>query len=131
MLFFSEQPLVMATYPAYLHDSEVTSKLRYIPAAYDISKWIRPLQGTYEVREDVRQLRVGQDDALYYVKFETTERVRLRRFKTTPELHAIVHGCVHYKLFRQRSSLPRVYDAFTQSHTDKETLRLIKANLLE
>ena len=131
MLFFCEQPLVLATYPAFLHHTEVQSKLHYIPAAFDISKWLRPLQGTYEVREDVPAIKFGQDDPLYYVKFETTEKVRLRRFTTTPELQAIAHGCVHFKLFRPRSSLAKVYEAFTQSKTDRTTLKLIQDNLLE
>lgn len=131
MLFFAEQPLVLATYPAYLHHSEVNSKLHYIPAAYDISQWLRPIQGTYEVREDVASVRLKQDDALYYVKFETTEKIRLRRFQMTAELHAIVHGCVHYKLFRPRSSLAKVYEAFTQAKQDNRTLKLIKENLLD
>ena len=131
MLLFCEQPLVMATYPAYLHRSDVTSKLHYIPAAYDISQWLRPIQGTYEVREDVKDVRIKQDDALYYLKFETTEKVRLRRFQMTTELQAIAHGCVHYKLFRPRSSLAKVYEAFTQAKQDTRTIKLIKENVLD
>ena len=131
MLFFSEQPLVMATYPAFLHHGDPQTKLHYIPAAFDIARWLRPLQGTYEVRDDVTQVRLKQDDALYYVKFETTEKVRLRRFHTTPEIHAIAHGCVHYKLFRPQSSLNKVYDAFAQSKTDVRTLKLIKENVID
>jgi hypothetical protein len=130
MLFFSERPLVLATYPAYMHHSEVQSKLDYVPAAYDISQWLRPLQGTYEVAEDVPRLHIREDDPLYYVKFETPEKVRLRRFQMTPELHGVAHGCVHYKLFRPQSSLERVYGAFTQAKLDERVLRLIKANLL-
>ena len=131
MLFFSERPVVLATYPAYMHHTEVQSKLDYVPAAYDISKWLRPLQGTYEVPEHVQSLQIREDDPLYYVKFETPERVRLRRFQVTPELHAVTHGCVHYKLFRPRSSLDRVYAAFTQARLDRRVAKLIKENLLD
>ena len=131
MLFFAERPLVLATYPAFFHHTEVQSKLDYVPAAYDISKWLRPLQGTYEVRETVPELRIRQDDPLYYVKFETTEKIRLRRFQMTQELHGIAHGCVHYKLFRPQSSLSKVYAAFTGAKLERRTLKLIKDNLLE
>lgn len=131
MLFFSEQPLILASYPAFLHRSEVQEKLTYIPGAYDISRWIRPLQGTYEAPETLDTLRIREDDPLYYVKFETTEKVRLRRFQVTPELHGIVHGCVHYKLFRPKSSLEKVYAAFTHAKLHRRTLKLIRDNLLD
>lgn len=131
MLFFCEQPLTLATYPAFMHRSEVQEKLVYVPAAYDISRWLRPLQGTYEVPEAQQALKIREDDPLYYVKFETTEKVRLRRFQVTPELHGVAHGCVHYKLFRPKSSLDKVYAAFTQAKLHRRTLKLIKDNLLE
>ncbi|QOV87786.1 hypothetical protein [Humisphaera borealis] len=131
MLFFCAKPLVLATYPAFMHRSEVQTKLHYVPAAYDISKWLRPLQGTFEVSEDTRSISIREEDPLYYIKFETTEKVRLRRFQMVPELHAITHGCVHYKLFRQRSTLERVYAAFTGSHLDRRVLKLITENLLD
>lgn len=131
MLFFAAEPLTIATYPAYLHHGDPQTKMHYIPAAFDISQWLRPLQGTYEVREDVTQFRIRQEDALYYAKFETTEKVTLRRFQMTPELAAIAHGCVHYKLFRPQSSLNKVYEAFTQSKQDKRVLKLIQDNVLD
>jgi hypothetical protein len=131
MLFFSETPVTLATYPAFMHRSEVQAKLCYVPAAFDISRWLRPLQGTFEVNQETPGVRIREDDPLYYVKFETTEKVRLRRFQAAPELHDIAHGCVHYKLFRQRSSLERVYSAFTQARLQKRVLKLIKENLLD
>ena len=131
MLFFCAEPITLATYPAFMHQSEAQQKLHYVPAAYDISKWLRPLQGTFEVREEVQSVHIREDDPLYYVKFETTDKVRLRRFQMVPELQAITHGCVHYKLFRQRSTLERIYAAFTGSRLDRRVLKLINENLLE
>ena len=131
MLFFSEKPVTSFTYPAFMHRSEVQTKLCYVPAAYDISKWLRPLQGTYEVTAAIQSVRIQQDDPLYYVKFDIPEKIRLRRFQMTSELSGITHGCVHYKLFRPRSSLERVYASFTQAKLHKRVLKLIKENLLE
>jgi hypothetical protein len=131
MLFFCDRPLTLATYPAYMHRTEAQTQLCYVPAAYDISRWLRPLQGTYEVPETVPSVRIRQDDPLYYVKFETTEKVRLRRFQTTPELLGITHGCVHYKLFRPRSSLEKVYASFTGAKLHKRVSKLIKENVME
>ncbi|HEY0009221.1 MAG TPA: hypothetical protein VGB55_10895, partial [Tepidisphaeraceae bacterium] len=131
MLFYCEESVQLSTYPAYMHASEVQSKLVYVPAAYDISKWLRPLQGTYEVLETTPGVRIREDDPLYYVKFDTTEKVRLRRFQMVPELNGIAHGCVHYKLFRPQQSLEKVYNAFTQSKLQGRVAKLIKDNLLE
>jgi hypothetical protein len=131
LLFFSEKPLTMATCPAYMHRTDWQTKLGYVPASYDISRWLRPLQGTFELMPGVQDLHVREDDPMYYIKFHTDEPVRLRRFKMTPEIHGVAHGCVHYKMFRPQSSLRRVYDAFTQSHLPKQVMDGIRANLLE
>ena len=130
LLFFSEAPLTMSTSPAFMHRTDWQTKLGYIPASYDISRWLRPLQGTYEVMPNVQDLNVREDDPMYYLKFHTDEKVRLRRFKMTPEVHGVAHGCVHYKMFRPQSSLRRVYEAFEQSHLPKQVMDSIRANLL-
>ena len=131
MLFFAESPVTLATYPAFMHRTEVQTKLTYIPAAYDAARWLRPIQGTYEVPETEKLLKINEGDPLYYVKFETNEKVRLRRFQMTPEIQGVAHGCVHYKLFRPKSSLDRVYQAFSESKLEDRVLKLIKDNLLE
>jgi hypothetical protein len=131
MLLFSEHPLIMSTYPAYMHRSEVQTKLCYVPAAYDISKWLRPLQGTFEIPETTPSIKIQDNDPLYYIKLGTTEKVNLRRFQMVPEIQAITHGCVHYKLFRPKSSLERVYSAFTQAKLQKRVLKLVKENVLD
>jgi hypothetical protein len=131
MLFFCEDSVELSTLPAYMHRTEVQSKLVYVPAAYDISRWLRPIQGTYEVPETTTQIQIREDDPLYYVKFHTTEKVRLRRFQMVPELNGIAHGCVHFKLFRPQQSLDRVYEAFTQTGLTQRTAKIIKENLLE
>lgn len=131
MLFFSERPVTMSSYPAFMHRAEAQRKLCYVPASYDISRWLRPLQGQYEVYEDVQSVRIAEDDPLYYVKFETKEKIRLRRFTMTEELQGIAHGCVHMKLFKPQQSLDKVYEAFESSKLPGRTLKLIKENLLE
>jgi hypothetical protein len=131
MLFFCAEPLTLFTYPAYMHRTEVQTSLVYVPAAYDISKWLRPLQGTFEIPEATTTVRIREEDPLYYVRFNTTDKVRLRRFQAVPELHAIAQGCVHYKVFKPRSSLERVYAAFTGAKQDRRVLRLIREHLLD
>ncbi|MFT3786691.1 MAG: hypothetical protein QM770_11060 [Tepidisphaeraceae bacterium] len=131
LLFFCEEPLEMSTSPAFLHRTDFQSKLMYIPAGYDISKWLRPLQGTFEIPADTKELHFREGDPLYYVKFHTEEKIRLRRFKPNAEIHGVAHGCVHYKLFRPQQSLGRVYDAFVGSKLPKHVIDQIKANLLD
>ncbi len=131
VLMFAEGPLVMSTSPAFMHRTELQSKLNYIPASFDIGSWLRPLQGTYEVMPDAKELRFREGDPMYYVKFHTDEKVKLRRFKLTPEVHDAAHGCVHYKMFRPQQSLDRVYEAFAHARMPKQVLAAIRANLLE
>jgi hypothetical protein len=131
LIFFCETPLTMSTFPAFMHRTEWQTKLAYIPAGYDISRWIRPLQGTFEVLPETRELHIREDDPMYYLKFHTDDEVRLHRFRMTPEIHGIAHGCVHYKMFRPHSSLQRVYQAFEQSRMPKQVLDAIKANVLD
>jgi hypothetical protein len=131
LLVFAEGSLVMSTMPAFMHRTEIQSKLLYIPASFDIGSWLRPLQGTYELMPDVRELHFKEGDPLYYIKFHTDAKVRLRRFKLTPAVHDAAHGCVHYKMFRPQQSLDRVYDAFAHARMPKQVLEAIRANLLD
>lgn len=131
LLFFSETPLMLSTSPAFMHHNDFQTKLGYIPASFDVSRWLRPLQGTFELMPNVQELHLREDDPMYYVKFHTEEKIRLRRFRLTPEVHGVAHGCVHYKMFRPQSSLRRIYDVFEQSKMPQQVLASIKENLLD
>lgn len=126
VIFFSDQPLLISSTPAYMHHSHLQTRVCYIPGGFDIGKWFRPLEGQFELVGGFDELHFRRGDPLFYVKFETGEPLKITRFKMTPEIHAASMGCVRYKHYRPFQALAKVYEVFCESQTDTALLNLIR-----
>jgi|GEM_PF-1825280 len=128
-LFFSTEPLMMAVMPAFMHHSEAQTKMGYIPGAFDIGKWYRPVDSAFELHPGVNQFCFKAGDPMFYVKFFTEERVRLIRYNVTEELEAISHGCTRFSSYVPNQPLEKLYGMFEQADIRSRTLQLINENL--
>lgn len=129
-IFFSEDSLEMTTMPAFMHQSELQTKCTYIPGTFDVSKWFRSLDGAYEMKQPFDSLKLAKGDPLYYVKFHTTDTVKLVRFDLTKELWDLTQGCIHYKKFQPQKPLNYLYKLFAHTGMSKLILKKIKENLV-
>lgn len=130
-LFFSDSDLEISTTPAYLHSTELQTKCTYIPGTFNISRWLRPIEGAYEMQQPFETLNLTLGDPMYYVKFNTTEVVKLVRFNLTPELWNMSQGCVFHKKYQPSKSLNYLYKLFTHTGMRKLILKNIKENIIE
>ncbi|HQY88725.1 MAG TPA: hypothetical protein PK402_08700 [Tepidisphaeraceae bacterium] len=126
-IFFAPEAVMMSSYPAFFHSSQLQTRAQYIPGGFDIAKWFRPVEGQFELMENTTEIQWKRGDPMFYFKFETTSPIRLKRFKVTPEIFATSMGCIRYKKWRPNASLGKVYDAFCQSKTDEALLEMVKA----
>ena len=129
-LFFCDDDLEVTTLPAYMHTSELQSKCLYIPGTYNISRWLRPVEGAYEMQTPFEELNLRTGDPMYYVKFNTTEAVKLVRFDLTQELWNMAQGCVHHKKYQPAKSLSYLYKLFTHTGMRRLISKRIKENLI-
>lgn len=75
--FTSDEPVMLQVLPAFLHYNDFTSKTTVIPGEYDISKWVRPVELVFEVKEKKQTINIRKGDALSYFKFNCKESIKL------------------------------------------------------
>jgi len=129
-IFFSDKPLQMSTSTAFAHKTEHSKFGFYVPGTYDISKWFRPVESAFQLWDNVGEFKSLEDEPLLYVKFHTDEKINLKKFYMTPEIHATSTSCIKYKMFSNNKSLNTLYKVFTQNKFQKRLLSEINKNLL-
>jgi hypothetical protein len=81
--FTCDSSVKMQVFPAFMHYNDFTSKTTVIPGEYDISKWVRPVELVFEIRNKKEYIEIKKGDALAYFKFNADEPVKLEN-DTTP-----------------------------------------------
>jgi hypothetical protein len=131
MLYFCEDSIEVTAMPAYLHSTDLQTKCIYIPGTFDISNWLRPVDGAMELRQGVNSLKINTNDPIYYIKFNTTEPIKFVRFNVTAELWGLVNGCVQHKFHQPRKGLAYLYKIFQHTGMKSLVLKHIKANIIK
>lgn len=130
-VFFSED-LEISTTPAYMHDTEFQTKLTYIPGAFNIGKWFRPIEGAFEAKSNNKlALQISAGDPMYYLKCHTDDRIKFQRFELTPKLYQMSMGCMTHKKLKLHSSLKYLYSMFHTTLANRVILKEIKRNIIE
>lgn len=130
-LFFCEDDIETSTTPAYLHTSDFQTKCTYIPGTFNIAKWLRPVEGAFELQDNADCLEIKTGDPLYYVKFNTTDSIKFVRFDLTEELWSMAQGCVFHKKYQPNKSLSYLYKLFFHSGRQRLVLKKIKENIIQ
>jgi hypothetical protein len=128
-IFWSEEPLVMTSMPAHYHKPVVDGY--YIGGSMDIGQWFRPIEGATQLNPSVNTVSFERNDPIAYVKFETDEPVKLKRFYMTKELEELSWGCIKYKRYEPKRALPYLYDKFNKRGLNKIITQEIKRNVVE
>lgn len=130
-----DEPMVIEQLnPAFI-DSDFTSKCEVVPGAFDISKWFRPLQPAFRIRQTgvPTQVVIKRGDPLYIVRFLTDKKVVFKQFYATDRLRDI-----HAQLSRVKSStrtfhssLENYYEAFKMRRYKTQVTAEILRSLVE
>jgi hypothetical protein len=126
-IFFSESDISISQSPAFFHNNDFTNNTVLAVGEMNISKWYRPLQPAFFMKNDTVDIKVG--DALYYVKFNTDEKIRFRHYDTNDKLNRYHQECTFLKEFKSNIGLKKLYSMFTKRNYNKKILTEIKKNL--
>ena len=134
-MFFCETSLIATVRaPAMIGDT-FHKKIDFIEGGYDVSKWFRPLNVPFQTlgRSPV-QFHVARGEPLYFIRFDTSEDVQIKKFKLSPRLEELAFMCQSSK---ERASTAKgsrpltfFYKLFTGRNMHREAMAEIKANLL-
>ena len=111
LIFWSNDDIVIESLPMFLDTSESFENINLIPGTFNISKWIRPLDFTVEVKDLSKPITIKRGEPLFCVKFITKKgnKVELERTELTAELEYVVRGCTILKNFMPKQTLNSVY----------------------
>lgn len=77
MMFQSNEPVMMQLLPAFFHQTDFTNKVTVVPGEFDISKWTRPVELVFEMKNQKEKITIKKGDALSYYRFLTDKPVKL------------------------------------------------------
>lgn len=75
--FMCDSSVMLQVFPAFMHYNDFTSKATVIPGEYDISKWVRPVELVFEIKNRKETIEIKKGDALSYFKFNTDDTIKL------------------------------------------------------
>jgi hypothetical protein len=115
--FTSAESLTIQTLPAFLHYSEFINKATIIPGEYDISKWTRPVEVVFEVKNKKERIEIKKGDALCYFKFLTSDSIKLTQDTTPWDEITVCNDIRNANVFRP---LKERYDSFEKWREDNK-----------
>ena len=127
ILFTSDKPLEMELKNATYHQNGFTDNATIIEGRYDIGRHFRPLESAF-LFKDSKKVTVKQGQPLYYVRFNTNEKIKLVPFQYTLDIRNLVENKFVFKVPRFKP-LSYWYDMHEKFYK-KRLLKLIKESLL-
>lgn len=129
-IFFADKPLTVTTSAPFMHRTVHSQYGYYVPGTFDISKWFRPVEFAFQMWDNVNEFRSVEGEPLIYVKFNTEEKINLKRFNITDEINTYAKGCMAMKKFSKIKALNSLYEVFLGNKADKHLINEIKKNLV-
>jgi hypothetical protein len=132
-VFFSEESVEIEMSGAHFSDSEFSSKVKLIPGTFDIGKWVRPLDCTFVTKPGVKTLNINRGDDWGYVKFNTKEKIRLKKFHSSDRFMDLMESNIRTRTFKRLFPAPLsyYYKLYEESKMHKLILKEVKNNLMD
>lgn len=133
-LFFAEKSLMLSHLPAFYDFNSFTENTFQIVGGFDIGRWFRAAgKPTFIFKPGKTVIDIKEGDALLYIKFNTTEKIKLIEFDNA-ELDAMGNlsptlACVNLKEHAtEKMSLKKCYEYFDRFKMRQRILKIIKRN---
>ena len=131
VFYTDSDDLEMEMLPAYFHKNELTTNGFLIPGAFNIGKHLpRRLEAPYKLSNKI-DINIQNNDAIFYIKFRTKEKIEFKKFIMTDSMKKIVDGYLNITgKTISIHSLQWWYDLVSRNRLKKYFIKEIKKNLL-
>lgn len=129
-MFFSEDDIEVELIPPYFHKTKASEYATILSGKFNISKWFRPINATFSLWDNSKELILSKSDPLGYIKFNTNNKIILKEFKQTEIIKKVIWECVSLKEKFPNLPLTESYNRFLINRKHKEVLEEIKRNLI-
>jgi hypothetical protein len=123
--FFSDKPVLVESLPAFMHKTELVKNIICIPATFDISKWIRPIDFTFKIIDDTKTISFKKGDPLFYIRFHTDDKIVMEKIVESEELKKLKTACLQLKRVIPNNTLQKNYEYA------KDFLQLVKRKVFK
>lgn len=110
-IFYSNDDIEIETLHAFMEINDSLSNVMLVPGTFNISKWIRSIDFTVEIKNENEPVKIKKGDVLFYVKFKTKDdsKVELERVAHTEELKYVAKACFSVKQHIRNVPLKTLY----------------------
>jgi hypothetical protein len=130
-MLFSEEKLDVSITPPYLHQTSQPEYGFICAVKWDISSWFRPHVLIYQLWQNKKNIHFKKDEALAYLKFETSRPIVFKEYKITQEILNITYACLNHKNIVPFQPMEDLYRRFSQTSIKKRLIAEIKKNVIE
>jgi hypothetical protein len=129
-LFFSEETLSVEITSPYMHKTAYQD-YGFTPAAQmDISSWLRPVPAIFQLWENVKKIKIKENEPILYIKFDTDKEIEFKRFIITPGIFNKSIACTEHKKNFKFQTLEKLYKMFNSNGLKDQVLKEIKENVI-
>lgn len=132
IIFFADQAVNTTLTGPYFSNNVFANNVRMFPGSFDISKWFRPLDVTFQVKSPNTTINIKKGDHLMYLQFNTNDKYQIKKFDMVPDIDNIAFQCMRVKDVMPKKPMDFLYNLFTtKSGFNKKVLKLINKNICE
>ena len=108
-LMYSTDDVVIELHELYF--PKPNKNFNLVPGSFNIGKWIRPLDWTFEIIDPSKPVIIKQGDPLVQVRFITKDgsKVNFERVNEDEDILSMYRACVTVKHFKPKLSLESAY----------------------
>ena len=128
IILYCEDSLEVEQIHPWWERSEFARNTISIFGKLDISKWIRPIQPTFVCLKN--NVTIEEGDALYYLKFNTDEKIKFVEFHTCSEIRSLIQAQTSLKFLKPLQKMSYIYNLFFKNKMNRRFLTLIKKNII-
>jgi hypothetical protein len=127
-LFADCDKLEVTLLPAIFEKSKLDAIT--IPGVFDIANHLRKLELAVILNKPNEAFKITSGMPLYYVKFNTKEKINLIRFQFTQELYDLFEPLLKYRKYTKNIIPLNWYYKVVRRYYKKKYLEIIKKNIL-
>lgn len=137
LIFFCESDLEMEAIPAFYENNDFVNNTMVMSGTFNVGKWFRPIDLAFFLKNGAlnKKINIAENDTLMYIKFNTKENIKFKKFYMDQEISKISSYVIRNKQTTNDKSiknyLNNVYSKFINSGINKILLKKIKENLME
>lgn len=129
-IFFCEDSLIMEMLPPYQHKTTASQHGVITSGRFDIGNWFRPITFNHILWENEKVFYAKENEPALYLRFETTEKIKLQFFEMNQNLLNSMRACIEHKtLYKKMLPLAQRYKKFESSKLKKHIIKNIKDNV--